>query len=92
MKQITIDGTNFDDLETFYDEVSLKLCPGFDDFGRNYNALIDVLRGGFGFHDYEEPVELVWIDSSKSKRDLGDEFSHILEIIRELDHIRLILK
>jgi len=31
-----------------YDEIQRKLCPGFDPFGRNLDALIDILRGGFG--------------------------------------------
>ena len=32
-----------------------KLCPGFDAFGCNCSALVDVLRGGFGV---ETPLEL----------------------------------
>lgn len=71
MKIVTIDGNNFKDLEGFYDEVNKKLCPGFKEFGRNLAAFNDVLRGGFNVFEYEENIQLIWINSAKSKDDLG---------------------
>lgn len=71
-KEIVIDGNNFATLTEFYDEVENKLTKGLDwKIGRNLDAFNDVLRGGFGIHDYEEPLILRWINSDKSKMDLG---------------------
>ena len=39
--------------------------------GRNLDAFNDVLRGGFGAFEYEEPIAIVWEHSDKSKSDLG---------------------
>ncbi len=39
--------------------------------GRNLNAFNDVLRGGFGVHEYEEPIKLIWLDKKENKINLG---------------------
>lgn len=71
-KSAIIDGNSFCDLTGFYDEVERKLTHGLDwSIGRNLDALNDVLRGGFGMHEYGEPLELIWQSSSKSEKDLG---------------------
>ncbi len=70
MKRFIIDGKQFSDLDGFYDHVGDILCPGFD-WGRNLDALNDILRGGFGAFDYGEPIEILWHNCDKSKRDLG---------------------
>jgi RNAse (barnase) inhibitor barstar len=71
-KTILLDGNNFSTLRSFYKAVEKALTkdPGCR-IGRNLNAFNDVLRGGFGVHDYEEPILLVWLHSDKSKKDLG---------------------
>jgi RNAse (barnase) inhibitor barstar len=61
MRTIELDGNSFGNLDTFYDEIERKLCPGFEGFGRNLGAFNDVLRGGFGLFDYDEPISIVWI-------------------------------
>ena len=71
-KEILLDGNRFSTLAEFYDEVEEKLTKSLDwKIGRNLDAYNDVLRGGFGVHDYEEPLKLVWKNSGKSKVDLG---------------------
>ena len=129
MKTIIIDGNNFSNLEEFYDEVEAKLTKGLDwKIGRNLDAYNDVLRGGFGVHDYEEKIEITWKNSDKSKADLGQEetvnylgqkmerchpsnrasvkqalvemqhgngeilFDTIVNITREHEHVKLVLK
>ncbi len=73
-KSAIIDGNTFSDLSGFYDEVERKLTHGLDwSIGRNLNAFNDVLRGGFGVHDYAEPLDLTWLNSEKSRLDLGRE-------------------
>jgi hypothetical protein len=42
-----------------YSEFQRALCPAFEGFGRNDDALWDVLRGGFGAFAYGERVRLV---------------------------------
>lgn len=70
--QLTINGNNFSDFDGFYDEVERNLTKGLSwKIGRNLNAYNDVLRGGFGVHEYFEPFTLTWINSAKSEIDFG---------------------
>ena len=88
-----IDGNSFSNLSEFYDEVERKLTRGLDwRIGRNLNAFNDVLRGGFGLHEYEEPLNLTWLNSVKSRKDLADLFEHIIDFIKGHEHISLELK
>lgn len=89
-KEIIIDGDKFATLSEFYDEVENKLTKGLDwKIGRNLDAFNDVLTGGFGVHDYEEPIQIKWINSVKSKKDLGQLFDTIIDITRGHEHIEL---
>ncbi len=89
-KEIIIDGDKFATLPEFYDEVESKLTKGLGwKIGRNLDAFNDVLTGGFGVHDYEEPIQIKWINSVKSKKDLGQLFDTIIDIIRGHEHIEL---
>ncbi len=99
---IEINGHNFSNLDEFYDEIETKLTKNLEfKIGRNLDACNDVLAGGFGVFDCEEKsVDLIWIDSNKSKLDLNEKYNNsgktifeiIIEIIRDNDHIKLILK
>ncbi len=72
MKQLVIDGNNFSDIESFYDEMYRLLTRDLPwRTGHSLDAFNDLLRGGFGFHDYGEELNIVWINASKSKNDLG---------------------
>ncbi len=77
-KTFEIDGENFHTLEEFYDEVSRVLIPETD-WGRNLNALNDVLRGGFGTP--QGGFLLRWKHSELSRQRLG-----YPETIRQLQH------
>lgn len=71
-KRIEINGQRFSNLMEFYDEIENHFTQNLDwKIGRNLNALNDVLYGGFGVHDYDEPIEIIWKNSDKSKIDLG---------------------
>lgn len=65
---LEIDGARFDSLDGFYDEVSSALIPGAS-WGRNLNALNDILRGGFGTP--ENGFVLRWVNSTRSRTTLG---------------------
>lgn len=70
--KIVIDGNNFSTLEGFFDEIDRVLTKDLDwKTGHNLDAYNDLLRGGFGVHDIEQPLEIHWINSEKSRRDLG---------------------
>jgi RNAse (barnase) inhibitor barstar len=65
---LEIDGSHFDTLEGFYDEVSRQLIPG-SDWGRNLDAFNDILRGGFGTP--EGGFILIWRRHDLSRASLG---------------------
>lgn len=72
MTDIQLDGADFHDLATFYDEVERTFTRGLNwHIGRNLDAFNDVLRGGFGIHGYEQPISITWLNSGKSRNDLG---------------------
>lgn len=72
-RSATIDGNAFADLSGFYDEVERKLTRDLGwSLGRNLDAFNDILRGGFGVHEYNEELELVWLNSAVSERQLGN--------------------
>lgn len=91
MKVFELDGNNFNDMDSFYDEVNSKLCPQFEGFGSNLDAFNDVLRGGFLAFEYNENIELNWKQSDKSKADLAEQFKELIDIIRDHKHIKLTL-
>jgi len=69
---IIINGDNFSDLESFYDEIDRVLTKDLDwQTGHNLDAFNDLLRGGFGVYEYKESIKLAWKNISKSKADLG---------------------
>jgi RNAse (barnase) inhibitor barstar len=86
---IIINGDNFSDLESFYDEIDRVLTKDLEwETGHNLDAFNDLLRGGFGVYGYFEPVKIVWTKISESKKKLGRELTDtLLEIITDHDHI-----
>lgn len=96
-KTLVIDGNNFETLEGFYSEADKVLTKNLDwDTGHNLDAFNDLLRGGFGIHEYDEPIQLIWNNSTKSKSDLsklkdGETLYEILvSIIKDHEHIEFI--
>ncbi len=74
---LEIDGRRFSTLDGFYDEFTRSVIPSVD-WGRNLDALVDVLRGGMGAP--ESGFILVWRNSGKSRTDLGH-----AETVRQLE-------
>lgn len=85
--EIIIDGNNFSDLEGFYDEIDRLLTKDLGwKTGHNFMAFNDLLRGGFGVHEYGQPLKIKWLNYSKSKKELGDStILTLLEIILDCD-------
>lgn len=72
-----IEGDRVSTLEEFYDEVERVLIPGVA-WGRNLDALSDILRGGGGTP--EGGFVLVWRQSGLSRQRLG-----YAETVRQLE-------
>jgi len=73
-RKIIIDGTNFSTLDGFYDEMEKLLTRNLTwRTGHNMDAFHDLLRGGFGVHEYGEGIDFYWTHAKKSKQDLGYE-------------------
>jgi RNAse (barnase) inhibitor barstar len=65
---IEIDGSRFDTLNGFWEEVSLRLVPGTS-WGRNFDAFNDILRGGFGTP--QGGFRVRWVNFQRSREVLG---------------------
>ena len=71
MKKIIINGNNFSNLEEFYEEIEKILTKDLTwKPGHNLSAFNDLLKGGFGVHEYGEKLHIKWINFSKSKETL----------------------
>lgn len=89
-KVFYIDGQNFKDLEGFFEAIGSQLVEN-NNWGKNWNALNDILRGGFLKSEYEEPFVLIWRNSDYSKKILED-YDDIVKLIESHSHIELMLK
>lgn len=83
-----LDGNNFNDMEGFYCEIDKLLTKNLDwKTGHNLNAFNDLLRGGFGVHEYGEPITIKWINYNKSKNALGEKMIlTLIQIILDCDN------
>ncbi|WGM32819.1 barstar family protein [Brevundimonas sp. NIBR11] len=72
MKILTLDGAAIHDIPSLYDEINRVLMAGEDwTLGPSLDALDDLLYGGFGAIDGDEPVTLVWEDFDRMQDVLG---------------------
>ncbi|WP_241285503.1 ribonuclease inhibitor [Chryseobacterium arthrosphaerae] len=70
-KMIVIHGGHFSSLEGFYEEASNVLMKNTDWKIGTLDGFDDILYGGFGVFENNEPIEIVWRESQKSGEDLG---------------------
>jgi RNAse (barnase) inhibitor barstar len=89
-KTVVIDGDNFSDLESFYDEKDRVLTKDLNfKKGHNLDAFNDILCGDFGIFSYNENLKLIWTNFLKSKTLLGERLiSQLTEIIKSHNHIK----
>ena len=87
MRTFVIDGNNFNNLEEFHDEIDRVFTNNLSwRTGHNFSAFNDILRGGFGMHDYREPIRIQWLHYSRSKEVFDNKtLLTILEIILNCD-------
>lgn len=82
-KWIYIDGRNIHTLNDFYKQIEQKLIYKTDfKIDHNLNTFKDLLWGGFGIHEYGEPLHIVWIFAEKCRQAIGNKhFDKIISII-----------
>ncbi|MEG0686988.1 MAG: barstar family protein [Erysipelotrichales bacterium] len=83
MKTFIFEGKEITNEGELYKVVEKELTSCLDwKIGRNLDAFNDVLCGGFGVHDYREPIKIIWKNYEYSKQHLGLELTlRILEIM-----------
>jgi len=89
-KVFEIDGMNFHTLQEFYSAIGEQLVEN-NEWGFNWNAFNDILRGGFIKTNYNEPFKLIWKNSDISKKHLND-YEDIISLINEHDNVELVLE
>lgn len=90
-KTYELDGNNISTKEAFYEEFTRKvITTGGQWWGRNLDALNDVLRGGFGTP--KEGFILIWKNATFSQKGLGDYFDQIVSVFKEHKDIELKLE
>lgn len=89
-KEFVVDGKDFSNLIEFYDCIGSQLVQN-NAWGKNWDALNDILRGGFVNTEYGEPFILTWNNSRISESQL-ENYSDIIGLIREHKQIELRLK
>lgn len=89
-KAFEIDGLDFNNLKEFFNAIGQQIVEK-NDWGKNWNALNDILVGGFVKTEYGEPIKIIWKNSDVSRQRLVD-YSDIVELIKKHDHIDLQLE
>lgn len=89
-KSFILDVSKVKTTDDFFDEVHRVLCPDFKSFGRNWNAFIDILRGGFGPFEENESVEIILQGIKKMKKHLPEsQFGKIVKLLENADNVTL---
>lgn len=73
MPELVIDGSKCTSKEAFYDQVEVAWCMGEQSWGRNLDALSDIICGGFGVPKKEPPHIIVLREAHKARNSLGAE-------------------
>ena len=89
MKTYIIDGTKFSTLDEFYDYIS-KLME-LDDWGRNLDALNDVLYGDMG-NIPNSGITILWKHSDLSRKRLGTKYPVVKSIMELHKNVKLVLE
>jgi ribonuclease inhibitor len=90
IKKYVLDGQAIQSLTAFYEEIG-RVLPLPDYFGRNLDALADVLNT-----DLAGPCEIIWENSSLSKQAIKKHFPKIRTVFkrvaREREDIRFLFQ
>jgi len=78
VKKYVLDGQAIQSLDSFYKEIA-KVLPLPDYFGRNLDALVDVLTT-----DLAGPCEILWEKSALSKQAMNRDFQRIRSVLKHV--------
>jgi RNAse (barnase) inhibitor barstar len=82
-----IDGNRFSDFGGFIREFNLKVFGDAKTWSGNLDQLEDMLRGGYGTPTNNEAFTIRWLNSKKSRSDLGHAaMNELLRRIRSRVH------
>ncbi|MEM8524060.1 MAG: barstar family protein [Bacteroidota bacterium] len=89
MKEFVINGNKFRTKKRFYKYAEEIFTYGLSwETGRNLSAFSDILEGGFGQHDTEETIKVLWINMSKSRERLPTKFYNaLIEILEDAENV-----
>lgn len=72
MKKIIIEGTNINNIETFYEEVNRVFMSQENwKIAQSLDAFNDLLYGSFGEIKGKEKIQLIWKDIEENQKSLG---------------------
>lgn len=72
MKKIIIEGTNINNIETFYEEVNRVFMSQENwKIAQSLDAFNDLLYGSFGEIKGKEKIQLIWKDIEQNQKSLG---------------------
>ena len=92
MREYIINGNKFKSSKGFHKYAESIFTFGLSwETGRNLNAFADILRGGFGQHDYNEEIIVEWRNMNKSKERLPEYiYNSLVEILEEAENVTFI--
>ena len=84
-----IDGAKFQSEKGFYNYIEKMFTYNLGwKIGRNLDAFDDVLRGGFGKHEYGKRIVVKWKNYKKNESRLNPKFLKIvIEILEEHEDV-----
>lgn len=82
IKRCTLNGNTIHSLDDLYDRIS-NLIDLPEHFGRNLDALWDVLSTGVEGH-----FEIIWRHADNSKKFMGKDFDRAVKLFEELEKER----
>jgi RNAse (barnase) inhibitor barstar len=92
MKIFEINGNKFRGKKSFLKYTEAIFTFGVTwETGKNLDAFVDLLRGGFGRHDYNEPIVVKWINMKKSEDRLPNNlYKSLIEIFEDAENVTFI--
>ena len=60
-------------MQQFFEQVQKQMVQNDYQVGYDLNSFNDILWGGYGVHEYQEPLHIVWIFAKESREYLGEE-------------------
>ena len=87
IKHCSLNGNAIRSIDDFYDRISTLLKDMPEHFGRNLDALWDVLST-----DFKGPFEIIWNNADASKKSMGKDFDRVVKLLRDMEKERIDFK